>query len=35
MTRAAWIMMLISWAVITFFTAKFFFMVLRTPPRED
>lgn len=29
MTISAWIMMLITWGVITFFTARFFLMVLR------
>jgi hypothetical protein len=35
MTTAAWIMMLITWAVIFFFTGKFFWMVLTIPPRPD
>lgn len=35
MTTAAWIMMLITWAVIIYFTFKFFWMVLTIPPRED
>lgn len=35
MTTAAWIMMLLTWGVIIFFTGKFFWMVLTIPPRED
>lgn len=35
MTNAAWTMLLITWAVIFFFTGKFFWKVLTTPPRED
>ncbi len=35
MTGAAWLMMLVTWAVIIFFTGKFFWMVLRTPPRDE
>jgi len=38
MTRAAWIMMLITWAVIIYFTARFFLMVLTKsdePPGEN
>lgn len=35
MTKAAWIMMLITWAVILFFTVKFFLMVLKAPPGDD
>lgn len=33
MTAAAWTMMLITWAVITFFTARFFIRVVKTPER--
>ena len=29
MTRAAWIMMAATWAVIVYFTIRFFLMVLR------
>jgi hypothetical protein len=32
MTRAAWIMLAITWSVIAFFTGRFFLKVLRTPP---
>ena len=35
MTRAAWIMLLVSWGVILFFTGKFFWMVLKKPQREN
>lgn len=35
MTTQAWIMLGITWAVILYFTAKFFWRVLRTPPRPD
>jgi len=33
MTTAAWVMLGITWAVICFFTGKFFLRVLRTPAR--
>ena len=33
MTTAAWTMLLVTWAVIFFFTGKFFWMVLTIPPR--
>lgn len=35
MSGTAWAMMLGTWAVITYFTAKFFIKVVRTPPRPD
>jgi len=35
MTSAAWTMLVITWAVIFFFTFKFFWKVLTTPPRDD
>lgn len=35
MTASAWAMLAATWAVITFFTLKFFLAVLRTPPRDD
>jgi hypothetical protein len=35
MTRAAWIMLAATWAVIVTFTGRFFWPVLRTPPRDD
>lgn len=34
MSRAAWIMMLTTWTVIAFFTFRFFWKVLTTPPRD-
>ena len=34
MTATAWVMLLATWTVVTFFTARFFLKVLRTPPRE-
>jgi hypothetical protein len=34
-TGAAWLMMLVTWAVIIFFTGRFFWMVLTTPHPED
>ncbi len=34
MTTSAWLMLLAIWAVIIFFTGKFFWMVLKIPPRE-
>jgi hypothetical protein len=33
MTRAAWIMLVATWAVIAFFTFRFFWMVLKTPKK--
>jgi hypothetical protein len=35
MTTAAWAMLSVTWAVICFFTARFFIAVLRTPARSD
>jgi len=35
MTAAAWTMLAITWAVITFYTIKYFWMVVKTPPRSD
>jgi hypothetical protein len=35
MTRNAWLMLIVTWSVVIFFTAKFFIAVVRTPPRED
>lgn len=34
MTTSAWMMLAVTWAVIGFFTLKFFLAVLRTPPRD-
>jgi len=35
MTTAAWTMLGVTWAVILFFTLRFFLAVLRKPPRQD
>jgi hypothetical protein len=35
MSGAAWTMLICTWAVVAFFTIKFFLKVLRTPPRPD
>jgi hypothetical protein len=35
MTGAAWTMMIVTWGIIAFFTGKFFWMVLKTPPRDE
>lgn len=35
MTTGAWIMLAVTWTVITFFTVRFFLAVLRTPPRDE
>jgi len=35
MNGSAWAMLLCTWAVVFFFTFKFFIQVLRTPPRAD
>lgn len=34
MTPAAWIMLVVTWSVITFFAGRFLLAVLRTPPRS-
>lgn len=34
MTTGAWIMMLLAWGTIAFFTVRFFLKVLKTPPKE-
>lgn len=35
MTASAWMMLVGTWAVVIFFTARFFLAVVRHPPRED
>jgi len=35
MTTQAWLMLAITWAVIAFFTGKFFLKVLWTPIRPE
>jgi len=35
MTPAAWIMLIITWSIIVYFTAKFFWKVLKTPQRSE
>jgi hypothetical protein len=35
MTTAAWLMLAVTWAVIAFFTLRFFLAVLRAPPRSE
>lgn len=35
MTTEAWAMLLATWGVVFFFTGKFFWKVLTTPPRQD
>jgi hypothetical protein len=35
MTAAAWIMMLVTWGVIGFFTGKFLLMALRKDSNRD
>lgn len=34
MTTAAWILLVITWAIIAFFTTKFFWKVLKAPRDE-
>ena len=34
MTTTAWALMLTTWTVITFFTGRFFWLVLITPTRD-
>ena len=35
MTGSAWIMLIVTWGVICWFTFKFFWMVVNTPERPD
>ena len=35
MTGAAWIMLGVTWSVVIFFTARFFYLVLTSPQPED
>lgn len=35
MSRSAWAMLAVTWAVIAYFTARFFWKVLTAPPRPD
>ena len=35
MTTAAWTMLIVTWSVITFFTVRFFWMVLTHPHPEE
>jgi hypothetical protein len=37
MTTTAWVMLAVTWSIIVFFTARFFWMVLNTPisPERD
>ncbi len=34
MTGTAWAMLAATWAVVVYFTVRFFLRVLRTPPRN-
>jgi len=34
MTPAAWLMLVATWSVVTFFTVRFFWLVLTKPPGE-
>lgn len=34
MTRSAWLMLLVTWSVVIYFTVRFFVKVVKTPPRE-
>ncbi len=35
MTLTAWIMMFVTWAIVLFFTVRFFWMVLTKPTQEE
>ena len=35
MTVAAWVTMLLAWSVITFFTARFFWLLVRKGNSEE
>ncbi|HEU5162023.1 MAG TPA: hypothetical protein VFV54_02650 [Thermoanaerobaculia bacterium] len=35
MTGAAWTMLAVTWAVILYYTIKFFVMVLQHPPQQE
>jgi hypothetical protein len=35
MTTNAWLMLIVTWGVVIFFTTRFFLKVLKTPPRDE
>jgi hypothetical protein len=35
MTGEAWVMLILTWSVIIYFTGKFFRKVLNTPPKKE
>ncbi len=35
MTGAAWTMLIATWSVVIFFTARFFIKVIKTPPHDE
>jgi hypothetical protein len=35
MTAQAWLMLVVTWAIIIFFTVRFFLKVLMTPPSPE
>ena len=34
MTTGAWVMLIATWVIVTYFTVKFFWMVLKKPPQS-
>jgi hypothetical protein len=35
MTTAAWTMLAVTWTIVVYFTARFFWLVLTSPQPED
>ncbi|MGH9457072.1 MAG: hypothetical protein ACRD2J_05465 [Thermoanaerobaculia bacterium] len=35
MTGEAWVMLLVTWAVVTFFMVRFFYRVVKTPVARE
>jgi hypothetical protein len=35
MTPSAWLMLIVTWSVIVYFTARYFWMVLVTPQQPE
>jgi hypothetical protein len=34
MTTGAWVMLIVTWSIVSYFTFKFFWMVLKKPPQS-
>ena len=35
MTQGAWVMLVLTWAIVVFFTLRFFWLVLTSPQPQD